>query len=101
MRSQMIDRNSMSMKTNFETLDVYRLAERLADETWTIVRSWDAFARDTVGRQLVKSADSIGANLAEGSGKGTIRRTDSLCEQRGARSMKRDTGSAGRITEVF
>ena len=32
---------------------------------------WDAFARDTVGKQLVKAADSIGANIAEGTGRGS------------------------------
>ena len=30
---------------------------------------WDKFAKDTVGRQLVRGADSIGANLAEGDGR--------------------------------
>lgn len=58
-------------KTNFAKLQIYQLSERLADRIWKIVRSWDAFARDTVGRQLVKAADSIGANIAEGSGRGT------------------------------
>jgi four helix bundle protein len=29
------------------------------------------FAKDTVGKQLVRAADSIGANIAEGSGRGT------------------------------
>jgi hypothetical protein len=28
-------------------------------------------ARDTVGKQLVRAVDSIGANIAEGSGRGT------------------------------
>ena len=31
----------------------------------------DYLARDTVGKQLIRVADSIGANLAEGSGRGT------------------------------
>ncbi|MEI8289376.1 MAG: four helix bundle protein [Verrucomicrobiota bacterium] len=30
---------------------------------------WEAFAKDTVGRQIVRSADSIGANIAEGTGR--------------------------------
>lgn len=33
---------------------------------------WNVFARDTVGKQLVRAADSIGANIAEGTGRGTF-----------------------------
>jgi len=58
-------------KSAFEKLRVYRLAEELADEVWGVVQSWDAFARDTVGRQIVRSADSVGANIAEGVGRGS------------------------------
>jgi len=59
-------------KTNFERLQVYRLAERLADDVWAIVVKWNIFARDTVGKQLVKAAASIGVNIAEGTGRGTF-----------------------------
>jgi four helix bundle protein len=47
------------------------MSEQLADEVWRIVRKWDSLARDTVGKQLVRAADSIGANIAEGSGRGS------------------------------
>ena len=57
----------------FEHLDVYRLAEELADSIWDIVIRWDAFARQTVGGQIVRAADSIGANIAEGTGRGTYK----------------------------
>jgi four helix bundle protein len=60
-------------RTNFENLRVYNLSEVLADEVWRIVRKWDAFSRDTVGKQLVRAADSIGANIAEGIGRGTCK----------------------------
>ncbi|MFY9622316.1 MAG: four helix bundle protein [Pyrinomonadaceae bacterium] len=59
-------------KTNFESLRVYQLSELLADQIWTIVMKWNVFARDTVGKQLVRAADSIGANIAEGTGRGTF-----------------------------
>jgi len=59
-------------KSNFENLRVYQLAEQLADQVWKIVLGWEVFARDTVGKQLVKAADSIGANIAEGTGRGTF-----------------------------
>jgi four helix bundle protein len=56
---------------SFENLQVYRLAETLSDEIWRIVSGWDRLARDTVGTQLIRAADSVGANIAEGSGRGT------------------------------
>jgi len=56
-------------RTNFENLRIYKLSEDLADEIWKIVFRWDAFAKDTVGKQIVRSADSIGANIAEGTGR--------------------------------
>ncbi|MEG5061626.1 four helix bundle protein [Microcoleus sp. A2-C5] len=38
---------------------------------WNIVIKWDALAKDTVGKQIIRSADSIGANIAEGDGRGS------------------------------
>ena len=58
-------------KTNFENLKVYQLAEALADEIWKIVVKWDHLAKNTVGQQIVRSADGIGSCIAEGSGRGT------------------------------
>lgn len=58
-------------RTNCEELEVYKLSERLADEIWVAVISWDRFARDTVGKQVVRAADSIGANFAAGAGRGS------------------------------
>jgi four helix bundle protein len=54
---------------SFEQLEVYQLAEKLSDEVWVVVLTWDNFAKDTVGKQLVRAADSIGANIAEGCGR--------------------------------
>jgi four helix bundle protein len=59
-------------KTNFENLQVHRLAERLADEIWAIVKRWDQFERNTLGKQIVRAADSVGANIAEGTGRGSF-----------------------------
>lgn len=57
-------------RTVFENLDVYKLAERLSQAIWKTVRAWGSFDRDTLGKQLVRAADSIGANIAEGFGRG-------------------------------
>ena len=59
-------------RTNFEKLQVYKLAETLSDAIWEIVLNWDYLAKDTVGKQMIRSADSIGANIAEGTGRGTL-----------------------------
>jgi four helix bundle protein len=58
-------------RTNFEKLLVYQQSEKLADEIWDIVQTWNTFARATIGQQLVRCTDSVGANIAEGTGRGT------------------------------
>ncbi|MDZ8050474.1 MAG: four helix bundle protein [Aulosira sp. ZfuVER01] len=55
----------------FQELQVYQLSEQLADDIWKIVAGWHFFAKDTIGKQIVRSADSIGANIAEGFGRGS------------------------------
>jgi len=59
------------MKTNFERLEIYQLAEKLSDRVWEIVYKRNYLAIDTVGKQLIRATDSIGANIAEGSGRGS------------------------------
>lgn len=59
-------------KTNFENLRVYKLAEQLADQIWQIVVKWDYFAKSTVGMQMVTAADGVGANISEGTGRGSL-----------------------------
>lgn len=56
----------------FQDLQVYQLTEKLSDEIWKIVETWDYLAKDTIGKQLVRSADSIGANIAEGVGRNSF-----------------------------
>jgi four helix bundle protein len=56
-------------KSNFEDLQVFQLSEKLADKIWNIVLGWSQFEKDTVGKQIVRAADSVGANIAEGSGR--------------------------------
>jgi four helix bundle protein len=56
---------------SFQELRVYKLSERLADEIWTTVNTWEPLAKNTIGQQIVRSADSVGANIAEGVGRGS------------------------------
>ena len=58
-------------RTNFENLRVYQLSEEISDLIWEIVVKWKSLAQDTVGKQIIKAADSIGANIAEGTGRGS------------------------------
>ncbi len=49
----------------------YRLAASLSDRVHDRVVAWPKFELWSVGIQLVRSADSIGANIAEGLGRAT------------------------------
>jgi four helix bundle protein len=66
-------------RSNFENLAIYQLSERLADDVWDIVACWPVLARDTVGKQMIRAADSIGANIAEGDGRGTYQENRRFC----------------------
>ena len=55
----------------FEELRVYQMSETLSDTIWEIVVNWNALPRDTVGKQLIRAVDSIGAKSAEGAGRGS------------------------------
>lgn len=54
---------------DIEESRMYERAERLADEMWDTVLAWQPFAQDTIGKQLARATDSIGANIAESSGR--------------------------------
>ena len=57
------------MATEMEDLKLLQGSEALCDEIWAIVAAWDEFARKTIGPQLVRAVDSIGANVAESYGR--------------------------------
>jgi len=50
-------------------LKVYQRSMDVGERIWALVSSWDTFAKDTMGKQLVRSADSVAANLSEGFGR--------------------------------
>ena len=57
------------MATGMEDLKVLRTAEMIADDVWRQVTTLDVFAREVVGGQLARAADSVGANIAEAFGR--------------------------------
>lgn len=50
-------------------IDSYKVAFNLSNYVWDLIVKWDRFNSDTVGKQFVRSVDSISANLAEGFGR--------------------------------
>lgn len=57
------------MATEMKDLRVLKAAESIADGVWKEVTTWSEFARDTVGKQMTRAVDSIGANVAESYGR--------------------------------
>ncbi len=56
----------------FHELTVYQVAEQLSDLIWDIVVGWPNLAKDTVGKQLIRCVDGVGASIAEGTGRGSL-----------------------------
>lgn len=61
-------------KSNNNVLDISELpifisADGLCDKVWSMVAKWDYFAKKTIGDQIVRSADSVAANITEGYGR--------------------------------
>lgn len=54
-----------------DDMQVYKMAMEIGDDVWNLVNKWDRWKKDTIGRQLVKAADSIAANFSEGYGRFT------------------------------
>ncbi len=50
-------------------LRIYNLANEISDKIWDETVAWQYFSKDTIGKQMVRSADSISANIAEGYGR--------------------------------
>ncbi len=62
-----------------EELEVYQLAMEIGEEVWNLVDEWNAFAKRTVGEQLVDAADSIAANISEGYGRFHFKENRQFC----------------------
>ncbi len=54
---------------DLKELDVYHLAEELSDMIWRDFDGWSKKTQNTLGYQIIRSCDSIAANIAEGYGR--------------------------------
>ena len=52
-------------------MNVYKLAEALSDMVWRDFDKWNKKVQNTVGYQVIRSSNSIAANIAEGYGRHT------------------------------
>ena len=75
-----------------EELKVYQIAMEIGDIAWGIVDRWPPFARQTLGGQFVRSADSIAFNIAEGYGRYFYKENRNFCFY--SRGSAKETTSA-------
>ena len=52
-----------------EELQVYRVSMDIGEMVWKIVERWSYYQKDTLGKQMIRSADSIALNISEGYGR--------------------------------
>jgi hypothetical protein len=66
----LISRNQIKKLTSvkLEELNMYRISMDIGTMAWNAVSSFPNFAKDTTGKQLVRAADSVSANISEGEG---------------------------------
>ena len=67
------------MSQSINDLEIYREAMSLGEEIWSLVLAWDYLAKDTLGKQLIRSADSIAANISEGFGRYHFKENQKFC----------------------
>ncbi len=59
----------MAKFISLNDIGAYKTSFMLSNQMWEIVLKWSHLAQITVGSQLIRSIDSISANLAEGFGR--------------------------------
>jgi four helix bundle protein len=71
--------------SDFKSLRAYQLSRAIAAEMYLRVELWSVFHQRTVGAQLVRAADSVGANIAEAMGGGKSRTSAGCSSSPGVR----------------
>ncbi len=68
-RGQKSDRKSTMHDMDYRKLDVYQRAHALFPKIYRLVRTWKQVDQREIGSQIIRAANSIHANIAEGSNK--------------------------------
>lgn len=50
---------------NIKDLEVYQISMKIAEDIRDVVITWENFDKFSIGTQIVKSSDSIAANISE------------------------------------
>ena len=62
--------NTLKVKTlDLKKFKIIEHADQIGSRIWDLVISWKHFEKDTLGKQMVRAADSISANLSEAYGR--------------------------------
>ncbi len=62
-----------------DELEIYNLAIDIAERVYKIASNWERIDLNTVGYQIIRSADSIGANISEGYGRYFFKENKQFC----------------------
>ena len=62
-----------------DELEVYKSAMEIAHEVWGCVQKWQYYHKDTLGKQLIRAADSIALNISEGYGRFSYKENRMFC----------------------
>ena len=67
------------MIVKLEDLIVYQLAMEIGADIYMSVVTWPYFDKETLGKQIVRSADSLALNIAEGYGRFHYKENKTFC----------------------
>ncbi len=101
------------MAGDFRQLEVYRRAVALAGDLYLAVARWPSLDQWSVGLQIIRAADSVGATIAEANGRwhdkdrrrllwmarGSLHETEHWILQAEERGLL-ERGTAARIDEI-
>jgi four helix bundle protein len=67
------------MNIKLEDLEIYKVSMEIGDIAYEVVEPWNFFDKDTLGKQLVRAADSIALNVSEGYGRFFFKENKNFC----------------------